>query len=167
NAKWSDGKPLTSTDVVYSLTAGRQDKLMDRIGLTGVDNNISSIKAKGKYAVAINLRTPDSQFISSILNRQFVLPKHVWAGVKDVANFTNPKPVGSGPFNVIKRFTSQDYVLGKNPHYWKKGAPRISCLEYVQASSNDAALALIQSGQVDWTHNFVPNVPTTHPPHAN
>jgi peptide/nickel transport system substrate-binding protein len=27
----------------------------------------------------------------------------------------------------------------------------------VQAASNDAALALIQSGQVDWTHNFVPN----------
>ena len=36
--------------------------------------------------------------------------------------------------------------------------PKIPCLEYVQASSNDAALALIQSGQVDWTHNFVPNV---------
>src|SRR5262245_16934069 len=27
-AKWSDGKPLTSTDVVYSLQAGRQDALM-------------------------------------------------------------------------------------------------------------------------------------------
>ena len=38
---------------------------------------------------------------------------------------------------MIKRFTSQDYVLGKNPHYWKKGAPKIACLEYVQASSND------------------------------
>ena len=36
--------------------------------------------------------------------------------------------------------------------------PKIGCLEYVQAASNDAALALIQSGQVDWTHNFVPNV---------
>jgi peptide/nickel transport system substrate-binding protein len=28
----------------------------------------------------------------------------------------------------------------------------------VQATSNDAALLLIQSGRVDWTHNFVPNV---------
>ena len=27
--KWSDGKALTSTDVVYSLTAGRQNKVMD------------------------------------------------------------------------------------------------------------------------------------------
>ena len=45
-AKWSDGKPLTSKDVVYSLNAGKQDKIMDRIGLTGVDNNIASIRAK-------------------------------------------------------------------------------------------------------------------------
>src|SRR5438128_12521453 len=41
--KWSDGKPLTAADVVYSITAGRQDKLMDRVGLTGTDNNIASV----------------------------------------------------------------------------------------------------------------------------
>src|SRR5438874_2472771 len=64
--KWSDGQALTSTDVVYSLTAGRQDKIMDRIGLTGADNNIASIRARGAYTVVLNLKTPDSQFISSI-----------------------------------------------------------------------------------------------------
>src|SRR5204862_1659554 len=158
NARWSDGKGLTSADVVYSLTAGRQDKIMDRVGLTGAGNEIVSVKARGAYTVLITLKTPDSQFISSILNRQFVVPKHVWSKVGDPANYTNSKPVGSGPFNKLGRFTTQDYVLNKNPHYWKKGAPRIACVEYVQAASNDAALALIQSGQVDWTHNFVPNV---------
>jgi len=157
-AKWSDGKPLTSADVVYSLRAGRQDKAMDRIGLIGADNNVRSIKAKGRYRVAIALKSADSEFIGAILNRQFVVPKHVWSKVKDAATFTNAKPVGSGPFNVVGRFTTQDYVLNKNPHYWQPGKPRINCLEYVQATSNDSALALIQNGQVDWTHNFVPNV---------
>jgi len=65
--------------------------------------------------------------------------------------------VGSGPFDVVQAFSSQAYTLGKNPHYWMAGAPKVPCLQYVQAASNDAALALIQSGQVDWTHNFVPN----------
>ena len=158
NAKWSDGTPLTVGDVVYSLTAGRQDKTMDRIGLVGAGNNIASIKAKGAHAVVIKLKTADSQFIPAILNRAFVVPKHVWSKVKDPATYTNSKPVGSGPFNVIKRFTTQDYVLSKNPHYWQAGLPKVGCIEYQQAASNDAALALIQSGQVDWTHNFVPNV---------
>jgi len=158
NARWSDGKALTSADVVYSLTAGRQDKIMDRVGLTGASNGIVSVKARGKYTVLITLKTPDSQFISSILNRQFVIPKHIWSKVANPATYTNSNPVGSGPFNRLGRFTTQDYVLNRNPHYWKKGAPKIACVEYVQASSNDASLALIQSGQVDWTHNFVPNV---------
>ena len=158
NAKWSDGKALTSADVVYSLLAGRQDKTMDRIGITGAGNNIASVRAKGKYGVAITLKSADSQFIGATLNRAFVVPQHIWSKVADPATFTNPNPVGSGPFNRIGRFTTQDYVVNKNPNYWQPGLPKIACLEYVQASSNDAALALIQSGQVDWTHNFVPNV---------
>ena len=156
--KWSDGKPLTSTDVVYSLTAGKQNKVMDVIGYTRPDTNIASIKAKGSYGVVINLKTPDSQFIAANLNATYVIPRHIWSKVAKPDTFTNPNPVGSGPFTKITRFTSQDYVFSKNPNYWQKGKPLIPCLEYVQAASNDAALALIQSGQVDWTHNFVPNV---------
>jgi peptide/nickel transport system substrate-binding protein len=155
--KWSDGKALTAADVVYSITAGRQDKLMDRVGLVGAANDIVSVRARGSK-VLITLRTPDSQFISSTLNRVFVVPRHVWSNVKNVDTFANANPVSSGPFNRITRFTSQNYVFGKNRRYWRKGMPKIQCLEYVQAASNDAALALIQSGKVDWTHNFVPNV---------
>ena len=158
NAKWSDGQKLTSSDVVYSFLAGRQDKIMDRVGLTGPGNEIVSVKARGPYKVIVKLKAPDSQFISATMNRVFVVPRHVWSKVNNVATFNNTRPVGSGPYNVIARFTSQDYVFNKNLHYWRKGLPKIACLEYVQASSNDAALALIQSGQVDWTHNFVPNV---------
>ena len=156
--KWSDGKPLTSADVVYSLTAGRQDKVMDVIGLTREGTNIASVKAAGRYAVKITLNTPDSQFIATNLNAQMVVPQHVWSKVTDVANFTNANPVGSGPFTRVTRFTTQDYVFSKNPRYWQKGMPKIKCLEYIQATSNDAALLQIQSGQADWTHNFVPNV---------
>jgi len=155
---WSDGKLLTSTDVVYSITAGKQNKVMDIIGLTRPDTNIASVKRKGTYAVVINLKTPDSQFLSSILNGVIIVPRHIWSHVADPSTFTNPDPVGSGPFAHITRFTTQDYVFSKNKHYWQAGKPLIPCLEYVQASSNDSALALIQSGQVDWTHNFVPNV---------
>jgi peptide/nickel transport system substrate-binding protein len=156
--KWSDGQALTSKDVVYSLTAGKQNKVMDIVGYTRPNTNIKSVQARGQYAVAINLKVPDSQFIGATLNGAIVIPQHIWSKVKNPETYTNSNPVGSGPFTVIKRFTPQDYVLNKNPSYWQKGKPLIGCLEYVQAASNDAALALIQNGSVDWTHNFVPNV---------
>ena len=46
NVKWSDGKPLTAADVVYSLTAGKQDKTMDIIGANREGTNIASIKRR-------------------------------------------------------------------------------------------------------------------------
>ena len=156
--KWTDGKPLTAADVVYSLTAGKQDKTLDMIGYLSPDSNVASISAAGPYKVVLKLKTVDSQFIPAVLNAQFVVPQHIWSKVADPATFTNPSPVGSGPFANVGRFSTQDYVFNKNPHYWLAGAPKIPCLEYTQAASNDAALLAIKSGQVDWTHNFVPNV---------
>jgi peptide/nickel transport system substrate-binding protein len=158
NVKWSDGKPLTSADVVYSLTAGRQNATMDIVGLTRPDSNIASVGARGSRTVVIRLKTRDSQFIGATLNGQFVVPKHVFSKVADINKFLNTNPVGSGPFTRVSRFNTQDYVLEKNRNYWKRGAPRIQCLEYIRAASNDAALIQIVNGQADWTHNFVPNV---------
>jgi peptide/nickel transport system substrate-binding protein len=159
---WSDHQPLTAADVVYSLTAGKQDKSMDVIGLYRKGTNIKSVKLLPGNRVAINLRTPDSQFIAANLNLQFVVPKHIWSKIGKPATYTNPHPIGSGPFTKIKRLTTQDIVFAKNPHYWQAGKPKIPCLEYQEAASNDAALLLIQSGKVDWTHNFVPNVESAY-----
>ena len=156
--KWTDGRPLTAADVVYSLTAGKQDKTMDILGAYREGSNIASIRQRGAYTVVIALKSRDSEFVSVNLNGIFVVPKHVFSKVADINKFLNQNPVGSGPFVKVSRFNSQDYVLERNPNYWLKGSPKIPCLEYIQATSNDAALLQIVSGQADWTHNFVPNV---------
>ena len=46
--KWTDGKPLTSADVVYSLTAGKQDKAMDMIGLTRLTRTSSRSRGRAR-----------------------------------------------------------------------------------------------------------------------
>ena len=45
--KWTDGKPLTAADVVYSLTAGKQDPTMDILGTTREGTNIAAVQQKG------------------------------------------------------------------------------------------------------------------------
>jgi peptide/nickel transport system substrate-binding protein len=162
NVKWSDGKPLTVEDVVYSLTIGRQDKAADRINLTGANSNIAGVSRVGRNKVAIRFKAVDSTFLGSQLVNVPIVPKHVWSKVKDVVNFANPNPVGSGPFNRITRFSGQSYQLSKNKSYWAKGLPRINCVERLFTASNDAGLLQIVSGQADWTHNFVPNVETAY-----
>ena len=57
----------------------------------------------GTNAVAINLKTPDSQFIAANLNLQFIVPKHIWSKQAKPATYKNPSPVGSGPFTARSR----------------------------------------------------------------
>jgi len=162
NAKWSNGKPVTAVDVQYSLTIGKQDKAADRIGLTAATTNIKSVTVTGSRSVAIKFKDVDSTFVGSQLANVPIVPQAIWSKVKDIPNFTNPSPVGSGPFNRITRFNGQDYVLGKNPNYYMAGLPKVPCIERIAASSNDAALLQIVNGDADWTHNFVPNVESAY-----
>jgi peptide/nickel transport system substrate-binding protein len=157
--RWTDGRLLTSADVAYSLTAGRQSKAMDQIGLLRPGNQVESVRALGPYRVAIRLERPDSTFVSRVLAAGVVVvPKHVFARVKSVGSWTNPHPVGTGPFAIVQRFNDQSYTLARNPSYWRAGAPHIACVERVLASSSDAALFQIRRGDVDLTNDFFPNV---------
>ena len=162
NVKWSDGKPLTAEDVLYSLTIGRQDKAADRISLVAANSNIAGVARVGSNKVAIRFKQVDSTFLGSQLPNVPIVPKRIWSKVKDVTGFANPNPVGSGPFNRVTRFSGQSYTLSKNTSYWAKGLPRIDCVQRIFTASNDAGLLQIVSGQADWTHNFVPNVESSY-----
>jgi peptide/nickel transport system substrate-binding protein len=161
--RWTDGRPLTNRDVLYTLTAGRQAKVMDQIGLTRPGNQVASIELVGSRGVAIRLKARDSTFVASVLaNNLRVVPQHVFGNVGNVSAWGNPHPVGTGPFAVVKRFDSHGYILGRNPHYWLKGAPHIPCIQRVVGSSGHSALLQMLNGDVDLTNTFVPNVEETY-----
>jgi peptide/nickel transport system substrate-binding protein len=159
--KWSDGKPLTNQDVVFSLTAGLKNAAMDRIGIASADREVSSIHTMAGNKVVIKLHSTDSTFVGTALNNAIVVPQHIFAAhLKDIDKWTNPNPVGSGPFTQVTRFNGQDFVLGKNKYSWSP--TKVACVEKLSAVSNDASLVQMVSGQVDDTHNFVPNVETAY-----
>jgi peptide/nickel transport system substrate-binding protein len=164
--QWSDGRPLTNRDVLYTLTAGKQDKDMDQIGLTRPGNHVESIDLVGADRVAIHFKGRDSSFVASVLaNDLFVVPEHVFAHIRHVGGWTNPHPVGTGPFTVVRRFGTQAYVLGRNPHYWLQGAPHFPCLERVIGTSSESALLAMVHGDIDFTNNYYPNAQQAYVAH--
>jgi len=156
--KWSDGQPFTAKDVLFTYTAGRINPAMDQVGLVSADSNIASINLVGSTQVAVHFKKVDTTVLPTFLSYIKIVPQHIWSKVKNVTTFTNPNPVGTGPYTQVQRFSGQDYVLGKNPYYWQAAKPAVPCVERTFASNNDSAALSMVHGDVDWTHNFVPNV---------
>jgi peptide/nickel transport system substrate-binding protein len=164
--KWTDGRPLTAEDVVFTLTAGRRDKSMDQIGLERHGNEVASIAVVAPDKVAVHLRQRDSTFVARVLaNNLFVVPAHVFERIRHIGGWSNPNPVGTGPFAVVRQVTDQSFVLDRNPHYWRKGEPHVACIKTVLSSSSEAALLQMVHGDVDLTNNYIPDVEKAYVSH--
>jgi len=89
---------------------------------------------------------------------QQIVPEHAWAGIKDPVAFANEKPVATGPFTEVLTFQNQVYELGRNPHYWQRGLPRVRALRFPAYPGNDRANLALVFDEVDWAGNFVPAI---------
>lgn len=149
NVTWSDGKPFTSADVVFTFNLLKSDAAVNVSGIS-----FASVSAQGKYQVTMTFGAPSATDFYYIAETTPMLPQHLWAQVSDPATFTDTKPVGTGPYELSK-FTPQDFVLTKNPHYWQAGMPVIGTLEYV-AGTATALTNMVNNGTLDWSSGGAP-----------
>ena len=155
--RWSDGEVFDARDVVFTF-----ELLRDTAGLDqrGVWSFLEGVEALGTHTVRF---TFSRLFIPGFgdLSHQPIVPEHVWSGVEDPLTFTNPEPVGTGPFTEIRTFQNQIYEVARNPHYWQEGRPAVEALRFLAYPSNDQANLALVEGSVDWAANFVPAVERT------
>jgi len=155
--QWSDGKPFTSADVVFTLRLIHDHPALDYSGLWNV---ITDVSAPDDHTVIVKLKRPWVPVLWYLGGQTYILPQHLWSSVSNPVTFTNPSPVGTGPF-VFKSFTPQLYVFARNAHYWQPGKPYIDEIRYPAFNSNTSADLLLSQGGVDWTGLFTPDVNKT------
>lgn len=159
--RWSDGTPFSAKDVVFTFNYGKKYAAADQNGLWGA-GTLQSVNLVGSDQVAVHFKAVDTAALPYVVSNIRIIPEHIWSKITDPATFTNPNPVGTGPFTQIVKFTPEVYILGKNPYYWQKGKPAVDGLRmpfYSTASSNYLDL---YRGVLDWTQDFVPNVQQTY-----
>ena len=160
--KWSDGQPLTSADMKFTLELMLKNPAVD---IVGVGESVASVEAPSPTEVKITLKDVDTHFPESLADFP-VVPEHIWKDVADPLAFKNEKPVGSGPMTEIRRFTPQVYEQCRNPNYWDAASLKVDCLKLPQIAGNDQMLALLPEG----THGLdrlVPAARSTRPMSAS
>jgi peptide/nickel transport system substrate-binding protein len=147
--KWNDGTAFTPADVAFTFNLLKK---YAAINLAGLD--ISSVSTSGN---TVTLTFPTSQYTNlENIAGTGILPQHIWASVGNPATFTDPNPVGTGPW-MLSTFTPEGFTLKANPNYWG-GAPKIQSVYFPVYTSNTGALTALFGGQIDWTGNFIPGL---------
>lgn len=118
NAKFSDGKPVTAADVVFSYELLTSEKSRPFYRMYYAD--IKRAVAENPTTVKFEFKKQNPE-LHLIIGQMPVLPKHFYgAKGKDFGSDFNSTILGSGPY-VIQNFDFGKIVrVKRNPDYWGK-----------------------------------------------
>jgi peptide/nickel transport system substrate-binding protein len=159
-AKWQDGKKLTSKDVKFTL-----EQVSGKYGskFAAAAARIKSIATPDEGTVVIELDRPygPSLFSLSSYGNAGILPEHLFAGTNALDNpASRTAPVGTGPF-MLSEFVRGDHVtLQRNPDYWQEGKPYLDQIIFKVIPDEASRVLALKAGEVDFCHFYY--FPTSH-----
>ena len=156
NVKWTDGKPFTSADVVYTFDQALHSTALNKFALP-----LASVAADGTYGVTINFTKAAYTDAYYALGRVEIVPQHIWKSISNPTTFLNEHPVGTGAY-ILTKFSPQVFELTANPHYYLPGLPHFKTVRFIGYTGNRTMDAAIIAGQLDWTGAFIPNIKQTY-----
>jgi peptide/nickel transport system substrate-binding protein len=148
--KWNNGTAMTPADVVFTYNLLKANP---SINTNGVDP--TSVTSSGN-TVTLTFATGQYAHLEQIAGVA-ILPKAVWSTVGNPATYTDPNPVGTGPYK-LGTFTTQGITMTKNPDYWQPSKVKVASVYFPVYTSNTGALSALYSGQITWTGNYIPGL---------
>ncbi len=152
--KWSDGEPFSAEDVAFTFNIKRKHRALDTRDSWGYLKEVVAVSDTIVRFEFKQIYVPGFDALAT----QSIVAKHIWNTIDDPVKYSNPNPVGTGPFTEIIRFDSQLWELGKNPNYWQKEKPQINKLIFPTYPSNEQVTLALLSGNLDWAGAFIPAV---------
>lgn len=152
---FSDGRPMTSRDVRYSLerllwpeTKSQGTSFYEGIQgassvLAGKTRTLRGVATPSPDVVEIRLESTNPAFLSLLaLPFTSVIP----AGSGE--SFGH-HPIGTGPFKLFSWTPGQKIVWVRNPHYFKPGLPRLERVEYLLGINEQVECMKFERGELD------------------
>jgi peptide/nickel transport system substrate-binding protein len=161
---WSDGKPLTASDVAYTFNAMKSDKTIDLNALWAADGGpLTSVAVKGANQVVFTFKSASQPYFYFVADQTPIVPKHVWSALdqKNLHSYKDSKPVGTGPFTVSS-CSPQNIKYLRNAHYWQSTSshpvPALQEVDYPAFLSNTPGNLFLSQGKAQWGGQYIPNI---------
>lgn len=158
NARWHDGKPVTTDDVLFSF-----DALKTNSPFYGVYyRHVVNIEKIDEREIKFTFDGPGNRELPQIVGQLPVLAKHWWEGTdksgrkRDITQTTLEPPLGSGPYRLKDFAPGRTLVYEKVDDYWGKdlnvivGTRNFQTLRYEYFRDSTVALEAFKADQLDW-----------------
>ncbi|MEL6469266.1 MAG: peptide ABC transporter substrate-binding protein [Cyanobacteria bacterium J06623_4] len=155
DVRWSDGKPFTAEDVVFTYQFVSDPKVA--AVTEKYYEAIEKVEALDAQTVKITFKQPNPSWALPFTGQNgMILPKHVFESAQGVSARQAPanlQPVGTGPYRFI---TNADgvWTFAANEQF-REGLPGFSLVE-LQGGVTPyvAARRVIRDGDADFAHNL-------------
>ena len=161
DVRWSDGIPLTSRDVLFTMKVIYDPSVPNsiRYGLM-VDGKPIAASAPDDYTVVMTLPKPFAPLLYSIGIP--VIPEHALKTAYESGKFTRAwgintpvhELIGDGQFQMTRYVPAQLVQFVRNPEYWMRDAngdrlPRLKGVTYSIITDQNVEYLRFRAGQLD------------------
>ncbi len=155
---WSDGQPYDARDVDYTWQLWRNPKFgaANPLGSLGLDLIGSAEVSADYHSITFHLKQPFAPFLADLWVDGFMapLPAHHFSAMAPEAILKSPenlKPtVTSGPFILSEGMPGCDYIVVRNPRYYRagEGLPYLDKVVF-RVDKIEARFKDLQAGSID------------------
>ncbi|MER9607312.1 extracellular solute-binding protein [Mesorhizobium sp. M0312] len=124
-AKWHDGQPITTEDVIWSFQVLKANSPM----YSRYFENVTDAVAISDREVEFHFSQKGNRELPKILGDLVVLPKHWWEGTdakgkkRDITRPTQEPPLGSAAYKIASFKPGSEIVWQRVPDYWAAKLP--------------------------------------------
>lgn len=165
-AMWSDGKPVTAHDFVYSwrraadpVTASEYQWYMGLLAIENVDEVMAGemtpdqlgVTAIDDHTLEVRLHTALPYF-TQMLSHTTTFPVPQWAIEEHGDQWTQPgNMVSNGAYVLSERVPQEKIVMTRNANYWDNENTTIETVTALIINDENAALTRYLAGEFDYT----------------
>lgn len=156
-ARFWDGSPVTTSDVVYSLNRAA-DPVNSIVAF--VFASVSSIAASRDDTVVVTFKEPDATFLPALSTIAGSVVQQKYAeSVGDAFGSSSGGLMCSGPFKLDSWKSGSGIKISANPDYWNKELkPLAQKVDFSFITDTTAVAQALNSGEIDGSYELPPSI---------
>ncbi|HNO32616.1 MAG TPA: peptide ABC transporter substrate-binding protein, partial [Anaerolineales bacterium] len=153
--KWSDGEPLTSDDVRFTVEVLSNPNSGAVVGTSGY-SFVSNVETPDDLTVILTYSEPYPGYLDQFAYGLF--PRHATGTPEEMSAWDwNRAPVSAGPFTVSNWESGKSITLTRNPNYYEAGKPYLDSIVFEIVPEPAAQTAMMLNGEAQmhlWPGEF-------------